>query len=116
MLAFLALTVMLSALGFRETAWGGRLADGLLLIFMGVFATGWFARMWAGRSTYLRHDRSRLYRGSEASWALASIDDVIVTRNWAGVRSVRIRLSAGSQPELAKAYMLIEDRKAFVPR
>jgi hypothetical protein len=71
-----------------------------------------FMRMWRERGQYLHHDGVTLFKGSDGSWPLASIRDVVVTSNWLGLRSLRIDVGRGNRPELAKAYMLVETPEA----
>lgn len=119
-LTFVFLSLSFTGWTIWETFWGYGFIDsmyhssfgdllGPLAIIIGLAATFWFGRMWKDRSSYLRYDSRCFHRGSEASWPIASIRDVVVTRNVLGIRSVRIRLSSSEQPELAKAYMLVED-------
>lgn len=81
---------------------------GPLLIAMLGYATFDFARIFALRRRYLRHDGVRLYRGADRSWPLANVRDVVVARNWLGLGSLRLVVDDDSETtrELAKLYML----------
>jgi len=102
-----------------ELVWGGGFAasgfyrllgplTGPLIVAILAYATFDFARMFALRRRYLRHDGVRLYRGADRSWPLANIRDVVVTRNWMGLGSLRLVVDDDSETtrELAKLYML----------
>lgn len=79
-----------------------------LLIAATALGLGHFLRLWRQRRGYIVHDGERLYRGSDASWPLAAIRDVIVARNELGIVSLRLVVDDDSETtrELVKLYML----------
>lgn len=80
----------------------------LLLIAAAAFGLAHYRRLWRQRGRYIRHDGTLLYRGGDASWPLATIRDVIVTRGELGIASLRLVVDDDSETtrELAKLYML----------
>jgi hypothetical protein len=121
---FLALGLAMLGYFIWEEWWGDAFADTLYFHFLGpmtgpvaigiaIIVIYLFWRMWRERGHYLHHDGTTLFRGSNGSWPLASVRDVRFTRNWLGIRSLRIDVSAGlKSPELAKVYMLAESPEA----
>jgi hypothetical protein len=87
---------------------------GPVAIGIAIVAVYLFVRMWRERCHYLHHDGVTLFKGSDGSWPLASIRDAMLTRNWLGIRSLRIDVGqgVGATPELAKTYMLLERPEA----
>lgn len=117
---FVALGAAMLGFFLREELWGGGFADTLFHHLLGpmtgpaaiscaIIVLYLFARMWRERDDYLYHDGVTLFRGPNRSWPLASIRDVMFTRNFLGIRSLRIDVGNGAKPpELTKAYMLVE--------
>lgn len=79
-----------------------------LLIVGAAWGLVHFAGLWRRRGGYIFHDGARLYRGSDASWPLANIRDVIVARSELGITSLRLVVDDDSETtrELVKLYML----------
>jgi hypothetical protein len=122
---FLALGLAMLGFFLWEELWGDAFADTLYYHLLGrmtgpvaigiaIVAVYLFVRMWRERCHYLHHDGVTLFKGSDGSWPLASIRDAMVTRNWLGIRSLRIDVGqgVGATPELAKTYMLREPPEA----
>lgn len=85
------------------------------LIAAAAFGLFTFHRMWRQRARYIFHDGARLYRGSDASWPLGAIRDVVIVRSEIGVRSLRLVVDDDSETtrELVKLDLL-EDSPAAV--
>ena len=65
-------------------------------------------RLWRQRDAYIFHDGVRLHRGSDASWPLTAIRDVIIAPGELGIASLRLVVDDDSEVtrELVKLYML----------
>lgn len=79
-----------------------------LLLAAAAYGLLHFLRLWRQRAHYITHDGARLYRGSDASWPLANIRDVIVARGELGIVSLRLVVDDDSETtrELVKLSML----------
>lgn len=110
--------LLFAALAVRQ-AQGGSVREAAAHILFGdpvmtalIAAAGFgfvhFFRLWRQRGGYIFHDGARLYRGHDASWPLAAIRDVIVTRGELGIASLRLVVDDDSETtrELVKLYML----------
>lgn len=73
-----------------------------------------FFKLWRQRDTYIFHDGARLFRGSDGSWPLSSIRDVVIARNELGIASLRLVVDDDSETtrELVKLYMLADSPEA----
>lgn len=120
-LVFVVLMATIMLLCIAEQLWGDGFAGSALYPLFGRllgplaiggsgFGVWLFVRMWRERGHYLHHDGVRLYKGSDGSWPLANVRDVIVTRNWLGIGSLRLVVDDDSETtrELAKLYMLAD--------
>lgn len=90
----------------RAVAFGHLLASvGILLALLGLAA---FYRAWRRRDAFIWHDGARLYRGSEESWPLPLIRDVVIAKNDLGIASLRLVVDDDSEVtrELVKLYLL----------
>jgi hypothetical protein len=85
-----------------------------LLIAAAAYGLIHFIRLWRQRESYIAHDGARLYRGSDASWPLANIRDVIVTRGELGIVSLRLVVDDDSETtrELVKLTLLVDAPEA----
>jgi hypothetical protein len=94
----------------REAAAHILFGDPVMTVLMAAAAFGFFhfLGLWRRRGGYIFHDGERLHRGSDASWPLAAIRDVIVTRSELGIASLRLVVDDDSETtrELVKLYML----------
>lgn len=111
----------LAALLLNELDWSARPADMArnmvfghpvvtVLIAVVLCASAYGIDLWRRRKAYVRHDGTRLYRGTGLSWPLAAIRDVIVTRSELGIESLRLVVDDDSETtrELVKLYMLAD--------
>jgi hypothetical protein len=96
--------------GAGEVAVHILLGDPVMTVLIAAAAFGFtrFFRLWRQRDDYIFHDGERLHRGSDGSWPLAAIRDVIVTRSELGIASLRLVVDDDSETtrELVKLYML----------
>jgi hypothetical protein len=67
------------------------------LIGAAAFGLFTFHRMWRQRARWIFHDGARLYRGSDASWPLSLIRDVVIVRSEIGLRSLRLVVDDDSE-------------------
>lgn len=81
-----------------------------ILIAVAALGLAHHVRLWRQRGTYIFHDGTRLYRGSEASWPLAAVRDVVVARGGFGIDTLRLVVDDDSETtrELVKLYMLAD--------
>ncbi|SEH13697.1 hypothetical protein SAMN05428974_0905 [Sphingopyxis sp. YR583] len=108
-----------------SVAWGDSAADilrsilvGNLLVSAGIAVAllGFtaFYRAWRRRGAFIWHDGARLYRGSEESWPLPLIRDVVIAKNDLGIASLRLVVDDDSEVtrELVKLYLLEDSPEA----
>lgn len=83
-------------------------------IAVAAFGLSYFHGMWRARDHYIYHDGARLYRGSEASWALSSVRDAIIKRNQLGITALRLVVDDDSEVtrELVPLYLLADNPEA----
>lgn len=86
--------------------------DPLVTVLIVAAAFGWtlFFRLWRQRASYIFHDGARLYRGSDRSWSLETIRDVIITRSGVGMAALRLVVDDDSETtrELVKLPLLAD--------
>lgn len=112
-------SLVLLAILLGQLDWGGAPGDMLfnslvgrpaivLMIAATLAAWVYFFGLWRRRNAFLRHDGTRLYRGTSISWPLAEVRDVIVARNELGLQSLRLVVDDDSETtrELVKLYLL----------
>ncbi|HEY0597060.1 hypothetical protein [Sphingopyxis sp.] len=96
----------------RAVLFGNLLASaGIILALLGFAA---FYRAWRRRRAFIWHDGARLYRGSEESWPLPLIRDVVIAKNDLGIASLRLVVDDDSEVtrELVKLYLLEDSPEA----
>src|SRR3546814_16336225 len=55
-----------------------------------IFGFVGYFRAWRRRDAWIVHDGARLYRGTDASWPLALLRDVVIERTEFGIASLRL--------------------------
>lgn len=115
----LACAALLAALIARQARGSGvgeiaaSLLLGNLVATAAMVAALWglihFHRMWRQRRRYIYHDGSRLYRGRDTSWPLASIRDAVIERSDFGIASLRLVIDDDSEVTRALVPLYLLD-------
>ncbi len=109
----LAALIARQAEGYSALSIVGNILFGNLVVTAAIVAAAWglnhFPRMWRQRGSYVFHDGARLYRGSDASWPLASIRDAVVERSDIGIASLRLVIDDDSEVTRALVPLYLLD-------